>query len=94
MFTHMLAVRKDCFHAENSIKSDSTATAHANQQTGCGLIAIAIHGVEKAGKARKRKEGSSHTGIWEMASLVFYFLLHFSIYFDWGHSIILELDLT
>lgn len=30
VFTHELAVRKDCFHAENSITPDSTATAQAN----------------------------------------------------------------
>lgn len=49
IFTHNFAFRKDCFHAENSIKPNSTVTASANQRTSLRLEVIGIHDIQKSG---------------------------------------------
>lgn len=61
-FTHNFAFSKNCFHAENSIKPNSTVTASANQQTSLRLEVIGIHGIEKSG-APKGREKNKHNSI-------------------------------
>lgn len=78
MFTHKLAVSKDCFHAENSIKPGSTLKAQVNQQTGWGLVEMGIYRVEKAGEARKRKgkKQSKYTGLPPSFFYLLFFFYH------------------
>lgn len=47
-FTHNFAFSKDCFHAENSIKPNSSVTAWANPQTSLRWEVMGMHDVEEA----------------------------------------------
>lgn len=77
--THNFAISKDCFHAENSIKPNSTVTASANQQTSLRLEVIGIHGMEKAG-APMETEKNKHNSIEVSAHLSSFFGLFFLLF--------------
>lgn len=77
-FTHNFAFSKDCFHAENSIKPNSTVTASANQQTSLRLEVIGLQGIEKSGAPREGKRTNTTAQRYGLTCL--YFLICFFFY--------------
>lgn len=83
-FTHNFAFSKDCFHAENSIKPNSTVTAQVNQQTSLGLEVMGKHTVEKACGSGGRKKRKQQRGNSDSPSSFFYLLVFRFLFTSFG----------
>lgn len=83
---HSCAFSKDCLHAENSVKPNSTATAEASQQTGPRFAATGRrHGEAGQPRERNNRKGKETT-VWESCSqsLFLKICLFFSSFASFG----------
>lgn len=81
MFSHAsLLSGKIAFTLRIQSNQDSTSAAPVNQQSGWGLVAMAMYGAEKAaGEARERQEGTKAAE--KSWTAVFIFLFTFLLFF-------------